>query len=80
MEEKKESRIDPKNQPYHVSKRASDRKWQVKRAGSDNVIKLFDTKDEAEEYCFQLGGNQGVKVIVHKSKGENKGKISKIVK
>ncbi len=80
MEEKKESRIDPKNQPYHVSKRASDRKWQVKRAGSDNVIKLFDTKDEAEEYCFQMGGNQGVKVIVHKSKGENKGKISKIVK
>lgn len=67
---------------YHVSKRASDGKWQVFIQGSDKVIKLFSTKVEAEEYCEQMAKNQGATLLVHKSKGASKGKAgaAKIVK
>ena len=75
-EEKKEA---PKKNTasYHVSKRASDNKWQVFRAGSDKVIKLFDTKVEAEEYTKRMAENQGVSYLSHASKGKNKGRIQK---
>ena len=59
---------------YHVSKRASDGKWQVFIRGSDKVIKLFDTKPEAEKYCEKMAKNQGATLLVHKSKGPSKGK------
>ena len=62
---------------YHLSKRASDNKWQVFRAGSDKVIKLFDTKAEAEEYTKRMAENQGVSYLSHASKGKNKGRIQK---
>ena len=66
-----------KNASYHLSKRASDNKWQVFRAGSDKVIKLFDTKVEAEEYTKRMAENQGVGYLSHASKGKNKGRIQK---
>lgn len=67
---------------YHVSKRASDGKWQVFIRGSDKVIKLFSTKVEAEEYCTQMAKNQGATLMVHNSKGANKGKTgsAKVIK
>ena len=65
------------NSTYHLSKRASDNKWQVFRAGSDKVIKLFSTKAEAEAYTKQMAENQGVAYLSHASKGKNKGKIQK---
>ena len=61
---------------YHVSKRATDGKWKVSIAGSDKVIKLFNTKVEAEEYCEQMAKNQGATLLVHNSKGANKGKVT----
>ena len=75
-EEKKEA---PKKNTaaYHVSKRASDGMWQVFRAGSDKVIKLFKTKVEAEAYVKQMAENQGVNYHTHASKGKSKGKIQK---
>ena len=66
-----------KGKVYHVSKRASDGKWQVFIRGSDKVIKLFATKAEAEEYCEKMAKNQGATLMVHKSKGVNKGKADK---
>lgn len=61
---------------YHVSKRDKDGKWQLFIQGSDKVIKLFDTKKEAEEYCKVLGANQGeATILYHNSKGEKKGSI-----
>lgn len=69
--EKKETKV------YHVSKRASDNKWQVFIKGSDKVIKLFSTKVEAEEYCQTMAKNQNATLQVHKSKGVNKGKTEK---
>ena len=75
---KEEAPKEPKkNASYHISKRASDNKWQVFRAGSDKVIKLFDTKVEAEEYTKRMAENQGVSYLSHASKGKNKGKIQK---
>ena len=59
---------------YHVSKRESDQKWQVFIRGSDKVIKLFNTIVEAEEYCEKMAKNQGATLLVHNSKGANKGK------
>lgn len=73
--EKKEGSV----KVYHVSKRASDNKWQVFIRGSEKVIKLFTTKAEAEEYCVKMAKNQNATLQVHKSKGVNKGKISKAV-
>ena len=71
----------PAAKVYHVSKR-SDGKWQVFIRGSDKVIKLFDNKVSAEEYCHKMALNQGATLLVHKSKGANKGKASsaKVVK
>ena len=61
---------------YHVSKRA-DGKWQVKYAGGQRAIKLFDTQKEAMEYTKVMAENQGGSVLLHNSKGANKGKIKK---
>ena len=65
------------NAAYHVSKRASDGKWQVFIAGSDKVIKLFNTKVEAEEWVNEKAESTGRTVLVHASKGKSKGKIQK---
>ena len=54
-------------------------KWKVSIRGSDKVIKLFDTKVEAEEYCTRMAKNQGATLQIHNSKGANKGKISKAI-
>ena len=62
---------------YHVAKREEDGKWAVKFAGGDKVIKLFDTQAEALEYSKAMAKNQDGKLLVHNSKGANKGKIKK---
>ena len=61
---------------YHVAKR-EDGKWAVKFAGGDKAIKLFDTQKEALEYTKVMAKNQDGKMLVHNSKGANKGKIKK---
>ena len=62
---------------YHVNKRKEDNKWTVKFAGGEKVIKLFDTQKEALEYANQMAKNQDGTVLVHASKGANKGRIIK---
>ena len=59
---------------YHVSKR-EDGKWQVKFAGGEKAIKLFKTQKEALEFSKQMAENQGGAMLVHNSKGKNKGRI-----
>ena len=61
---------------YHLVKR-EDGKWEVKFAGGQKAIKLFDTQKEALEYSKKMAENQGGKVLVHNSKGANKGRIQK---
>ena len=60
---------------YHVVKRKEDNKWTVKLEGSDKVIKLFDTKDEAMVYVKQLASNKGASIADRASKGVKKGRI-----
>ena len=71
-EEKKT--VDFRN--YHVAKRP-DGKWQVKYAGGEKAIKLFATQKEALDYTKKMAENQGGSVLVHASKGAQKGKIKK---
>ena len=59
---------------YHVAKRA-DGKWQIKVKGSVKAIKLFDTQMEAIVYAKKMAENQDGKVLIHNSKGKNKGRI-----
>jgi len=66
----------PEYRNYHVAKR-EDGKWQVKFAGGEKAIKLFDTQKEAMEYTKKMAANQGGSVLLHNSKGANKGKIKK---
>ncbi len=61
---------------YHLVKR-SDGKWEVKFAGGQKAIKLFATQKEALDYSKKMAKNQDGTVLVHNSKGSNKGRIQK---
>ena len=53
---------------YHVTKRENDgREWKVFIQGSDKVIKLFPTQQEALDYATKLAKNKndGSSVRVH---------------
>ena len=54
---------------YHVSKRASDKKWQVKAEGADKALRLFFTQADAIEYAKKVAGNQSGRIVVHKEGG-----------
>ena len=60
---------------YHVKK--VDGKWEIILKDGLKVIKTFDTKKEAVEYANNLAKSQGGTVLVHASKGKNKGKFMK---
>lgn len=54
---------------YHISKRKDDNRWQVKAAGSEKALKLFNTQAEAIEYAKKVAGNQDANIMVHKEDG-----------
>lgn len=66
--QKKES-AEEKTRNYHVAKRA-DGKWQVKFAGGEKAIKLFDTQAEAIAYAKKLAANQEGSISIHKKDGK----------
>jgi hypothetical protein len=55
---------------YHIAKRASDGKWQVKLADGEIAIKLFDTQAEAIDYAQKMAKNQKGSIRVHSMKGK----------
>lgn len=59
----------PLNKTYHIGKRKSDGKWQVKMAGGAKAIKLFSTQLEAINYAKKLAENQEAKIVIHKEDG-----------
>ncbi len=65
---------DDATRVYHVAKR-EDGMWQVKFAGGEKAIKLFKTQKEALEYSKKMTKNQKGALLVHNSKGKNKGRI-----
>ena len=60
---------------YHVKK--VDGKWEIILKDGLKAIKTFDTKKEAVEYANNLAKSQDGTVLVHASKGKNKGKFMK---
>ena len=60
---------------YHVSKRKEDGKWVVKFTGGEKVIKTFTTQKEALEFTKKMAEKQDGVMLVHASKGKNKGRI-----
>ncbi len=54
---------------YHISKRKSDGKWQIKLEGGAKAIKLFDTQAEAIAYGKTLADNQDARFVLHKLDG-----------
>lgn len=65
-----EEKTKPEYRIYHVSKRASDDKWQVKFAKGSKAIKLFRTQAEAIEYAKKLAESQNGSIRVHSVKGK----------
>ena len=55
---------------YHVSTRKEDGKWQVKFAGGEKAIKLFDTQVEAIAYAKKLAENRDGSITIHKKDGK----------
>ena len=60
---------------YHVKK--VDGKWEIILKDGLKVIKTFGTKAEALEYANNLAKSQNGTVLVHASKGKNKGRFIK---
>ena len=60
---------------YHVKK--VDGKWEIILKDGLKVIKTFNTKVEALEFANNLAKSQNGTVLVHASKGKNKGKFIK---
>ena len=60
---------------YHVKK--VDGKWGIILKDGLKVIKTFSTKKEAVEFANNLAKSQNGTVLVHASKGKNKGKFIK---
>ena len=55
---------------YHVTKRREDGKWQVKFAGGEKAIKLFDTQVEAIAYAKKLADSRDASITIHKKDGK----------
>ena len=60
---------------YHLKK--VDGKWELILKEGAKVIKKFDTKEEAMAYSEKLAENQNGTLLVHASKGKNKGRFMK---
>lgn len=75
-EPKKKPETKESKRVYHVVKR-EDGMWEVKFAGGSKAIKLFKTQKEAIEFTKQMAENQDGAMLVHNSKGNNKGRIKK---
>ena len=71
---KKEAPKKEATRTYHLVKRP-DGKWEVKFAGGEKAITLFERQDEAIVYSRKMSKNQKGAMLIHNSKGKNKGRI-----
>lgn len=55
---------------YHITLRAKDDKWQVKKQNSSKAMKLFDTQLEAINYAKTLAKSNNGSIRVHKVTGQ----------
>ena len=73
VKEVKKEEPKAKKKVYFVKK--VDGRWQVILREGKKIIKYFDTKVEAEEFAKKTAMNQNGTVLVHASKGKNKGRF-----
>ena len=72
-EEENKKRIEKERkriERYHISQDPKDKKWRVFLAGSDKVIKKFDTQLQAYGYAQNLSDNNDRGIVVHSKKGK----------
>ncbi len=69
VKEKEPAEKNNANKTYHISKRKDDNKWQVKAAGGNKALKLFNTQAEAIEYAKETAKNQDARIVIHKEDG-----------
>ena len=56
---------------YHIARsKFVSKKWQVKLAGGEKAIKIFDTQLEAIKYAKELTKKQGGSIRIHSMKGQ----------
>lgn len=56
---------------YHIARsKFVSRHWQVKLAGGEKAIKIFDTQKEAIDYAKKLVRSQGGSIRIHSMKGQ----------
>ncbi len=55
---------------YHITLRAKDDKWQVKKQNSTKAMKLFDTQLEAINYAKTQAKSNNGSIRVHKVTGQ----------
>ena len=55
---------------YHITRRQTDGKWQVKFAGGEKAIKLFDTQADAIVYAKKLADSRDGSITIHKKDGK----------
>lgn len=76
LKKKNKERNDDYKKVYHLKK--VDNKWEIILKEGKKVIKTFDTKEEALKYGKALAKSQDGTLLVHASKGKNKGKFQKL--
>ena len=55
---------------YHVTYRREDKKWLVKRAGSETILRTLETQAEAIAWATIRAINQDVSIVIHKRDGK----------
>ena len=76
LKKKNKERNDDYKKVYHLKK--VDNKWEIILKEGKKVIKTFVTKEEALKYGKALAKSQDGTLLVHASKGKNKGKFQKL--
>ncbi len=55
---------------YHILYRRDDKKWYIKREGSDKIIRVLETQKEAIAYATIKAINQDTTIVIHKKDGK----------
>jgi len=54
---------------YHVLYRKDDNKWYIKREGSDKILRVIETQQEAIAWATIKALNQDTTIVIHKRDG-----------
>ncbi len=55
---------------YHVLYRGKDKRWYVKREGSEKTLRVLHTKEEAIAWATIKAINQDTNIVIHNKEGK----------